>query len=513
VTPGDARRFIDSHFRRSVFTDSAGDSIAHENFVEVLDAIDKLIPFADGKQNENLKRFLWSGCRKFNRWFGPSPFVVPAHFEISHARFAEALLRSARGVPDNAAVYLMHAVRDTLYHTLNAVPLPLSQEQLREIESLLKRAESIREPSHEIKRNEFSNERDTLYALIRGLRTGELRTLCSFSLPYPLVRRPLMFELSWNGIRVEGKLLPTFTQPAGFMSQGMPPTVIVPAVSSRWQFGATQIDLKLTALIDHGAEVEPLQLPMEPLPLSGWPNIFRLTFQLTYESLWRLRDRDDYIGKWVPSPSDMSDIEYRITVPGHADINIIRKGNPALLSIGFIPATEPDAVPANLGAIGSTEWYAKCRILAEQYLTLGDTREALFWLNVGVESLLQERMRSILMQAGATITEADLKGAPSYWDAAKSLMLEQYPDLAETIKWPETAPIVPSMFRRINFLGKHVKLSRPSREITTNYARIQRDRNSLFHGENETPISANAVKSAIESFDWLVANFRMASST
>ena len=96
----------------------------------------------------------------------------------------------------------------------------------------------------------------------------------------------------------------------------------------------------------------------------------------------------------------------------------------------------------------------------------------MFWLNVGVESLLQERIRSILIQAGATITEADLRGAPSYWDAAKSLVLEQYPELAESIKWPDAAPIVASMFRRINFLGKHVKLSWPSREITTNYARI-----------------------------------------
>ena len=472
MTPGDARRFIGSHFRRSVFTDSAGDSIGYETFVELLDAIDKLIPFSDSKQNESLERFLWSGCRKFNRWFAPSPFIVPAHFEANHARFAEALLRSARGIPDNAAVYLIHAVRDTLYRTFNAVPLPLSQEQSKEVDGFLNRAEAVPEPSSAIKIAELSNERETLYALIRGLRTGELRTLCEFSLPYPLVRRPLMFELSWNGIRVDGKLLPTFTQPAGFMSRGVPPAVIVPAVSSRWQFGVTQIELKLAALIDHSAEVEPLQLPMAPLPLSGWPNIFRLTFQLTYESLWRLRDRDDYIGKWVPSPSDMSDIDYRITAPGHADINIIRKGNPALLSIGFNPATEPDPVPVNLGAIGSTEWHAKCRILAEQYLSLGDTREALFWLNVGVESLLQERIRSILIQAGATITEADLRGAPSYWDAAKSLVLEQYPELAESIKWPDAAPIVPSMFRRINFLGKHVKLSRPSREITTNYARI-----------------------------------------
>ena len=44
--------------------------------------------------------------------------------------------------------------------------------------------------------------------------------------------------------------------------------------------------MKLAALIDHSAEVEPLQLPMAPLPLLGWPNIFACTFQLTYESLW-----------------------------------------------------------------------------------------------------------------------------------------------------------------------------------------------------------------------------------
>jgi|EndMetStandDraft_3_1072993.scaffolds.fasta_scaffold557365_1 hypothetical protein len=112
VTPGDARRFIDSHFRRSVFTDSAGDSIAHETFIEVFDAVENFIPFANKKQNENLERFLWSGCRKFDRWFAPSPFVVPSHFEANQARFAEALLRSTRGVPENAAVFLLHGVRN-----------------------------------------------------------------------------------------------------------------------------------------------------------------------------------------------------------------------------------------------------------------------------------------------------------------------------------------------------------------------------------------------------------------
>jgi hypothetical protein len=390
------------------------------------------------------------------------------------------------------------------------VPLPLSQEQLKEIEQFHHRATSIPEPASPIKRSELVNERDILNALISGLRTGELRTLCTFILPYPLVRRPVMFEFSWDGIHIDGKLLPTFTQPAALMARGMPPTVMVPVVSSRWQFGTTQIDLKLAALIDHSAEVDPLQFPMEPPPASGWPKIFRLMFQIIYELSWRLRGRDDYIGKWVPSPSDMGDIEYHVTVPGHAKINVIRKGNPALLSIGFIPGTEPAPIAVDLGGIRSNEWSAKCRILAEQYLTLGDTREALFWLNVGIESLLQERMLSIIEQAGVAISEKDLKGAPSYWDAAQSLVTEQCPDLAKSVRWPDAAPIVPSMFRRINFLGKHVKLSRPSREITTHYARIQRDRNSLFHGENETAISANAVKSAIESFDWLAANFKLA---
>ena len=386
MTPEDARRFINRQFRATKFSDNTGDQIVPETFVDVLDAIERFIPFPDDYENEKLKRFLWSGCRKFNRWFVPSPFVVSPELENTHARFADSLLRSAGGVPDNAAVFLVHAVRDTLYRAFNAVPLPLSPDKVSELDALHERLKGIPSPSTPIKIEEFERERKTVTYLMEGLRTGTLQTRCTFSLPYPVTKCRFNFGLVWTGIHVECTLTPSFAQPSALMTQGAPSTVIVPAVSTRWQFGTTQVELKISALIDHSASVEPLQLPMEPLPVAGWPNIFRLAFQLVYEASWRLRDHDNYISVWVPSPSDLGDIEYKLVIPNHDDINVIRKSNPALLNIAFVGAAPAVSDSADIGTVESTEWFGKCRILAEQYLTLGDTREALFWLNVGVES-------------------------------------------------------------------------------------------------------------------------------
>jgi hypothetical protein len=246
---------------------------------------------------------------------------------------------------------------------------------------------------------------------------------------------------------------------------------------------------------------------MEPLPVEGWPNIFRIVFNLLYEMSWRLRGNKEFIGIWVPSPADLGSITYWVSSTTGTKINEIQKSNPALGLKIFYPAVSGSEA-VDLGSIDETPWHGRCRILAEQYLNLGDTREALFWLNVGVESLLQERMTLMLHQADAEITEADLRGAPTYWDAAKSLISEQFPDVAAVVKWPESVPYVPSMYRRINFLAKHVPLAAKVRDITKHYSAIQRNRNELFHGENDAPIEPTTVKVAIESLDWLIKHFK-----
>lgn len=501
----DACRFIEKHFKKSVFTDATGDAISPDDFSAVLDAVLPFIPFPFRKKNEMLASFLWSGCRKFNRWFAPSPYIVPDEFTSLHARFSGTLFK-IESSPCNAPVFLVHSVRDRLYRDFNQRALPLNQKAAGEIRDLMSDLEAIPEPTIPTKRAEFQREAAIASELLRALQEGDLVTNSKCTLPYPLVRSSLTLKTSWQGVPVVCRLKPKFSTPRELMMQGAPLTALVPRTATRWQFGTTIVELEFKALLDHSSRAEPLQLPMDPPPTDGWPNVFRVVFHLIYEISWVLRQRDLFIGTWAPSPADLGDIEYWISTAKDSRINDIRKSNPALGLIGFhIEDVETENV-IDLGEISTTSWHGRCRILAEQYLALGDTREAMFWLNVGVESLLTDRMQSILKESSSSINESDLTGAPSYWDMAKALVAENYPEVAAKIDWPKNVPHV-SMFRRLKFFGKHFSLAQPAKDVSAHYSKIQSDRNALFHGENEKPIDPIRVKTAIESFDWLSKHF------
>jgi hypothetical protein len=278
----------------------------------------------------------------------------------------------------------------------------------------------------------------------------------------------------------------------------------MPRVSTRWQFGTATLEFKFSGLIDHSTKTEPLQLPMEMLPVDGWPNIFRVVFNLIYEAFWALRSQSAFIGIWVPSPADLGDIEWWIHTARDQRMNYIRKGNPALGMIGFNPSLNEEKI--GLGSLPRSSWTSKCRVLAEQYLTLGETREAMFWINVGAESLLDERMLEFGKRANPPLDILQITGAPSYWEQARSLVEQQFPEALGRITWPDSVPHV-SMFRRITYFARHVQLQGTAREISAAYSKIQRRRNSLFHGEDEAPIDARDAKKAIEAFDRLFENF------
>lgn len=504
----DATNFLEKHFRRSTFNDQTISNIETATFIDVLNVIENALPFVSAHRNATACCFLWAGCKKFDRWFVPTPYVVPDNYAALQERFALALLKAEGSTNENGAVFLVHSIRNAAYKSFNNRPLPLDENGNNEIDNLKNALAKLNPPAGPNKLPEFKSEREFIVDLLDAIQACNLITHCEFTVPYPLVKNVFSFDLTWQGISIEGRLIPTFTAPNGQLIQVAPPNVLVPKTATRWQFGTTKIELSFKALIDPSAKVAPLQLPMEPMSPDGWPNIFRTAFQILYEVCWLLQQRNEFIGIWTPSPADLGSIEYWIEtakIPRCCDIH---KSNPAFTGTAFTPSTEGNEKIVHFGALSPTPWHIKCRILAEQYLELGDTRESLFWLNVGVESLLNERMSSLVTEAGISINMNDVTGAPSYWDNAKELLAQNFPNIVEQIKWPEIVPHV-SMFRRLKFFTKNVKLEKPAREISASYSKIQRDRNALFHGDNEAPIRAEDVKEAIESFDWLAVNFKL----
>lgn len=150
-------------------------------------------------------------------------------------------------------------------------------------------------------------------------------------------------------------------------------------------------------------------------------------------------------------------------------------------------------------------WYLKCLKIAKSKLSQGKTNEALFWFNIGVESLFEER--SIKMLDSKGLAYDIINSGRSYWINANELITEQFPDVAKKIKWPESADGIPSWFTKIKFLDKEIGFGVNKKKILSNYYRINKHRNSLFHGSTSERVESKEVKKALEFYIYLIGNF------
>lgn len=461
----------------------------------------------DRKYAAARERFLNDGCRRFDRWFAPSPPSVPVWYRDVFSQFASATA-AYEETPMNAPVFQIHAVRSELYATLANRPLPLAHADLNSLESLAARANAVpvppnisANPNEPTKREEYEKAKADLFKVIDGLRNGSLRTVVRSALPYPVSQRPIRITTQWNGVDALVDLVSEYKLPEEMLVQSGPPSQIAPQTTTRWQYGRTQILIELNGLVDASIQVESLQLPSVVAPLDGWPLGLRIAFDIVYESCWQLRqaERFAFVGIWVPAPGDLGDVESFLTTTAAEKENYIRRAHPSMLYRVFVPSQE--TAELTMGELPVTEWHQRCRILADQQAMLGEAREALFWLNVGAESLLERRMKSHVSASGIPLDLDKLDGVHEF-QAAKDAVAEKFPDIVDEIEWPEPQR-KPSRFQQIKHYCRKVPDSPDESEMKRQYREVQRKRNALFHGLDDSQVSIDDVRRAMSGFDWL----------
>lgn len=506
---GEARRWLESNFgSQKRFEASERKGLSELEFVQALEHLQYFSIVRD-RDRTTVERFLFSGCRKFNRWFAPSPPSVPENFSALHARFASALAGLEK-VPTNAPVFLVHSLRDELYSMLAGRPFPIVGETLQLINNLDKRLQLIPVPESITKKQEMISAKFELSTLLDGIRSGSLRTILTTTVPYPLYRCPMELTFQIDGINVRAKVTSQFSWPSTTMVQTTPPNVLRPKGSTRWMYGYAAIEMEFEALVDASLQVPALQLPAVEKQNKGWPNGLRQAYEVIYQSCWAMRAHEQYIGTWVPVPGDLGDIESSIRVPGHSELNFIRRGHASVAFEVFTPSAEAGFV--DLGKLVELEWFKRCRILANQYALIGEAREAIFWLNVGVEALLRHRMEVHIAISELDIDLDVLDGGKTYWDEAKRLVASNFPDVAEQIDWP-TAGKKPSLFQQLKYYSNNLPDAPSFGSVKAHYSKVSRFRNALFHGARDTQIAIDDVRIAMESFDWLVDNFHQQAIT
>src|SRR4028118_461888 len=134
-----------------------------------------------------------------------------------------------------------------------------------------------------------------------------------------------------------------------------------------------------------------------------------------------------------------------------------------------------------IGTASINSLYIKCRSLAVMYLEIGETNEALFWLNAGIESLFQNRFKEIALATGRTNLEDELNSPNVYWNDAEEIVKKQFPELAGKIEWPDSKRHV-SVYQKLKCLHTSVPMKTSLKELNAKYDKISKHRNLLVHG-------------------------------
>lgn len=500
-----AKKKIFEWFPEAIDPSKTYNHISEEEYLDVFHSIKKVIPLKKAHQNHSLILFLYAACLKFDRWLSPTPPILSQDFTEKYKVFVKALVKAENGESDNTKVFKLKILKNDIFELFDSIDLEkLSMEKIL---TFRKQINEISPPTHTSKIDEFHNEYTKITHILDGLENKILRTKILTKIPYPLHTRSIAIKFIWSNIPVSAILNPTFyAHPSKF-------TVYEPASQpagpARWQSGTTDIELQFSALINTDKEVPSLlSYPSEDFPFSGWSKEFELLFGIIHDLSWNIRLYHEGEKQWVPAPRDIPEAEVEIYTPTAQRLFWKQKGSPGVLTKVF----HPDQTPLNLdlGEIVPPDWHTRCKWIAISYLQLGETNEALFWLNVGIETLFRERFSGFSKELIMPNLEDELESSKVYWDEAENVIAEQCPELAGKTNWPKTTLHV-SIFRKLKYFYKIADMQASIKELLSNYSKISKYRNALFHGSTEQRLPVEKVSEAIEGFNWIEQNHNLKS--
>ncbi len=361
-------------------------------------------------------RFLYDGCVHFDRWVAPKPFVVPVNTEEHFNRFLDALMRLEGQRGENVLTLRVHKLRSAVYrlhaHVYEREYEPVSAQTLRQYLNTL---EHLPLPNQPVKRSEFEAARTELEQILRGMLDGSLRTVIATRLPYALCMRPMRVASRWQGLTVEILLEPN-TQPVDGQAAASG-AIVQPVGSTRWQAGVTNVRIELACLVDPDAWTPALRASPDngPGAIDGWPNSFTSAFSMVHDLFWQTRRESGVHHIGPPSPRDVEAVTCSFATATASDLTLTMKNFGTYMTVinpdhSTVQVPVPELLPP-------PHWL-RCRETAVGYLALGDTREALLFLNIGVESLLDTRFTLLAETVGDFKALEEVLGKRSVWAEA-----------------------------------------------------------------------------------------------
>ncbi len=502
MKPSEAINYIRETFQDHTKTSELGKSLPDEVFIEVLNAIEARLPYKDGPTGRSIIRFLFSGCIKFDRWTVPTPYVLNPEYRFQFERFLNYLTLSTED-NTNTARFLADKVKWDLFDLLNGTS-DYDKLNLNSINEIKSRLESIDIPKSTNKLREFEEIFNGCQKIINAVLSKSLKTKITTRLPVIPVITPVKINTQFKGMQLTVFFTPHFVNSGHNFVNVEEGAIAVPLTSSQWQNGHCDINIEIQGLYDPALPEKAL-IPGQESQINNWPRVFVDTYEILDSIIWKLRQEENAIGKWILLPNDIASIEWELST-NQDRIDWVLQGPPG--SVIQVMPKESAITEIKVNLENKISWHKRCKIISDAFLGTGECNEALFWLNVATEALFEQRALDICNRK--QLSFESLSGGKTYWERADDVIKQQFPELEGKIQWPESAPGVPSWFAKIRYLGKHVNLRASGKEIQAKYSIISKHRNALFHGVKEGKVGLDDTEEALKAYSWLEDNFCLA---
>lgn len=443
-----------------------------------------------------LGNFLINGALSYDRFAGLRPNVVnQMHYDM-FCHFLNTLQKLDGNLMDRTTFFHLEKIKWDIYRECSLQPHGERQEEF--LEQCKKKVLGISIPHGNDNSTHFIRKhQEALLELIDAINSGSIRTAIHTTLPYKLTTTDAEITMIVGGVDVHVKTKHHSTGSSIPIAQIAEGTTMSTMGPSKWTTTTCELFIEANCLTDVLEERSKVTLRGDD-DGGYWTSLFDFTFKVLY-SIWaHAQQLEDVTGAWPPLPNDIHYIECHVFA-GDKDFDNLTSTNPALV-YHFTSLKKPTA-EIKIEEKQRSQWSDCAYNFAKIYAESGQLEEAIFWLNVSVEAMVEDFIQQV-----ATTGEvlAEIEGDEYKFDTAEEILTEQFPEMKGKVKWPNTI-IHTSIFTKLKRALKYSGLAVNKKEVIKKYSQVNAKRNTLFHG-GEAKIDVNDVEKAFGAYDWLRKN-------
>lgn len=457
-------------------------------FYTVLSHLDK----GNAEWRNAVGSFMVHGALRYDRFGTLRPKVDDEEEYEMFCRFLNTLQKMDGKFIGRTAFLHLEKIRWDVYRACSAMPCDDEMKTvLAECENEARKI-ILNEGEARVIDN-INKKKEELLELISSVRDGGVRTEIHTTLPYMLTDTDATVVMDVDGVKVE-VAIKNHSQgssiPIAEIAKGATMSTAGP---SKWTTTTCELDITVHCLIDPLEERERVTLRRDEKK-GSWNAVYDITYRVVTQIWGYLQKHDELAGMWPPLPNDIHYIDSKVLVNGR-QIDGEFTTNPALV---YRVTSLKKAAKRYEIEEEETCWSDYAYMLAKVYGETGQMKEAIFWVNVAMEALVEEFIR----RTAKTEEElAEIEGVTYQFDSAEEILSEQFPEMKGKVDWPKSE-IHTSVFTKLKRAVNKSGLKAMQKDIMKKYSQVNAKRNALFHG-GDVEIGVEDVEKAFGAFEWL----------